>query len=117
MHSDSSSHHEARRLPARVQVSELVSSRYGSSWDLGGKGCGSHSSGDLSESRGGATQRPLSWDERREGIDVIRTVSGETVKLYSSAMQSPPQPGWVVLITGGSGETGYTWTLYGIPPR
>lgn len=98
MHLPSSSHNEVRRLPARIQVAELVSSRY-------------------VETAGSLPERPMSWDERKEGTDLIRTTSGETVRLYSSAMQSPPKPGWVVLITGGSGDTGYTWTLYGIPPR
>lgn len=103
MHTDAGSHNEARRLPARVQVAELVSSRY--------------SGNDTGKGADRSQQRPPSWDDRREGVDVVRTLSGETVRLYSSAMQSPPQPGWVVLITGGCGETGYTWTLYGIPPQ
>jgi hypothetical protein len=103
MHTDSGSHTEARRVPARFQVCELISSRYGAPVSGRGFSCN--------------PQRPLSWDERKEGVDVVRTLSGEEVKLYSSPMQSPPQPGWVVLITGGSGDTGYTWTLYGIPPQ
>jgi hypothetical protein len=60
--------------------------------------------------------RPLSWDERRDGIDVIETMSGETVKLKSSGMQSVPKPGWTLMLTSSEDDT-YAWTLYGIPPR
>ena len=83
-------------LHAKVSVAEVVSSRY-----VGARG------GD----------RPLLWDERRAGKDVVRIEGGETLTLQSSAMQSTPKPGWILVLTGGSQGGGYTWTLYGIPPR
>ena len=83
-------------LHAKVRVGEVVSSRYGPK-NLG--------------------ERPLLWDERREGVDVVTIEGGETITLKSSAMQSPPKPGWILVLTGGSHVTGYTWTLYGITPR
>ena len=60
-------------------------------------------------------RRPLQWDERKEGIDVIRTTSGEELKLLSDGQQSPPEPGWTLMLTGGSAAAGYHWTLYGLP--
>lgn len=85
----------ANRLSSadRIQVAELVSSRYGDT----------------------TRDRPESWDSRIEGIDTIRSVSGDVVKLKSSAMQSPPKLGWVLYITGGDAASGFTWTLYGMP--
>lgn len=76
----------------RLSVSELLCSRY-----AGG-------------------ERPLSWDDRKEGVDVVRAVTGEEVRLKSTSMQSPPKPGWVILLTGGDDVAGYSWTLYGITP-
>lgn len=81
--------------PARIEVTEVVSSRYDSD-------CG------------GTKARPLAWDDRMEGVDVVRVRGGYTVKLRSSAMQSPPKPGWVLMLTGGSEAEGYDWTLYGL---
>lgn len=93
MNASSSSHSaKALHMTAKVCVSEVVSSRYGS--------------------KGG--ERPQSWDERREGVDVIRALGGETIKLQSSPMQSTPKPGWIIVLTGGSEHEGYTWTLYGL---
>ena len=83
--------------PVRLEITHLVSSRY----DSGG---GSQSKG----------ARPADWDTRKEGVDVVLVSSGATVKLKSSAMQSPPKPGWVIMLNGGSETEGYTWTLYGI---
>jgi hypothetical protein len=76
----------------RLRVSEMLCSRY-----AGG-------------------ERPLSWDDRKEGIDVVRAITGEEVRLKSTSMQSPPKPGWVILLTGGNASEGYSWTLYGITP-
>ena len=86
----------ALHVHAKVCVVEVVSSRYGTS-------------------DGGA--RPLLWDERHEGFDIVRIEGGETLTLKSSAMQSTPKPGWILVLTGGSQSEGYTWTLYGITPR
>jgi hypothetical protein len=82
--------------PARVQVLELISSRYGAPDNEMGV-------------------RPADWDNRRDGIDQVKLASGEVISLHSSAMQSPPRPGWVLILTGGGQSEGYTWTLYGIP--
>jgi|GEM_PF-1434729 len=85
-------------LPVRIRVSELVSSRYG---------------------RGGdpADARPVSWDNRLAGVDVVKTETGLTLKLFSDGQQSPPQVGWVLLLGSGDSEQGYGWTLYGIPAQ
>jgi hypothetical protein len=88
--------HSTLHRNAKVCILEVVSSRYGAA-------------------RGG--ERPLLWDERQEGNDVVRIEGGETITLKSSAMQSTPKPGWIVVLTGGSQHEGYTWTLYGITPR
>lgn len=77
--------------PFRVEVESIISSRYT------------------------GHEKPLSWDERREGIDVIKTSDQKTLRLLSDGGQSPPQPGWVILITGGDESIGYTWTLYAMP--
>ena len=83
----------------KVTVVDVISTRYRSE----------------TESKGG--DRPISWDERVEGIDTIRAAGGEVLRLKSSAMQSPPKPGWVLVVTGGCDVEGYTWTLYGITPQ
>lgn len=77
-------------LPRKVEVLELVSSRYQSG------------------------KRPLSWDERAEGADVIKTKEGEVLKLVSEGGQSPPQQGWVLMLRDGDAARGYSWTLYGL---
>jgi len=91
------------KIPARIQVQELVSSRYE------GLSFGDPDSPD------DGLPRPLSWDARIEGVDVVRTSDGATLKLQSSAMQTPPQPGWVLVLTDGSVADGFAWTLYGMP--
>jgi len=79
----------------RVHVGRLVSCRYGAvdSADAG---------------------RHDSWDDRLGGIDTITTDVGETLRLCSSPMQSPPKPGWILMLTGGDAKDGFTWTLYGM---
>ncbi len=59
--------------------------------------------------------RPASWDSRAGGVDVVKTVDGDTLRLCSEAGQNTPQPGWVILLTAGDAESGYAWTLYGMP--
>ncbi len=80
-------------LPARVTVSRVLSSRY---------------SDNL---------RPESWDDRREGSDEVVTSDQQQLKLWSDGGQSPPKPGWIILLTDGSATSGFKWTLYSIPPR
>ena len=98
-HNDSRSGVREVRLHARAEVSEVLASRYDG----------------LVEDSTAHGYRPAAWDERLEGVDTVRTSSGEVLRLYSTGGQSVPKPGWVVVITGGSFQTGYTWTLYGIP--
>lgn len=81
---------------AKVCVIGVVSSRYG---------------------RFSGGKRPLRWDDRVEGREVVKVDDGHEVTLISSAMQSTPKPGWILVLTGGSEREGYTWTLYGIAPR
>ena len=82
------------KLPAKVCVAELVSSRYP------------------------AHIRPASWAGRRAGIDQIRSVEGNfSIKLASDGGQAPPQPGCTLMLTGGDPQSGYRWTLYGLPRR
>jgi len=86
------------KLPRRVVVKELISGRYSP----------------------GA--RPLSWDERREQVEIVRTTSGEQIKLFSNGGQSTPGAGWELLLTKlrphqgeeAVGEEAIEWTLYGL---
>ena len=80
-------------LPHRVEVKRLLSSRYAAM---------------------GRVVRPESWDERHEGGDIIEIADGTRLLLKSSAMQSPPKPGWILMLTAGDARGGYVWTLYGI---
>lgn len=100
------------KLPARVQVAEVVCSRYGESVD----------------------GRPACWAARKGGVDVIKTTSGETVRLLSEGQQSTPEPGWILMlrdyvsdigvsdigvsdacVSDACASEGYRWTLFGIP--
>ncbi len=74
----------------------------------------------LKQARYADKRRPLSWDQRRDGIDVITSQAGEDIRLWSDAGQSPPQAGWVILLTSegeraDKAHDGYRWTLYGLP--
>lgn len=82
-----------RAVPCRIDVADVLSSRYERS----------------------ANERPLYWDERVDGVDVVVTVEGQTLKLRSDGQQSPPKHGWGLIVTGGDAETGYLWTLYSLP--
>lgn len=70
----------------------------------------------LISSRYRDNKRPLRWEERKEGIDVILTTENEEIRLYSTAQQSPPRPGWIIILRGKK-EDAFTWTLYGIKPH
>lgn len=85
-------------VPCRVDVAETLESRYSP------QGYGSVSA-----------DRPLQWEERLEGIDLIRTTDGRTIRLRSDGQQSPPKSGWGLIISGGDALGGYTWTLYSLP--
>ena len=81
--------------PVRIEVTELLSSRY-------------------DERKTTTNLRPLEWERRLAGVDVVRVSGGQSVTLRSSAMQSPPKPGWILMLTGGNETEGFDWTLYGL---
>jgi hypothetical protein len=66
------------------------------------------------ESRYPRHARPSSWDERRDGKDIVLTPDGKTITLWSDGQQSPPQPGWEIVLREYEPGVGYTWTLYGM---
>ena len=84
------------KFPFRTTVSSVLQSRYGSDLPQG-------------------SSRPSSWDDRKDGVDVVVTDSGETLRLYSDGQQSVPQKGWVILVTSGNNTSGFHWTLFGMP--
>ncbi|MCB0324617.1 MAG: hypothetical protein KDD69_13640 [Bdellovibrionales bacterium] len=77
------------KLPRRIVVTEVLESRYGPGL------------------------RPTSWDDRRAGVDRVRTRKGEELSLFSQGGQSSPAPGWELLLTKQA-DSGVEWTLYGI---
>ena len=79
------------KLPQKVKVGEIVSSRYSDN------------------------VRPFSWDQRKDGVDVVRTEDGQVLKLWCDGGQSPPKRGWTLMLRGGDIDQGYQWTLYGMP--
>ena len=81
------------RLPSRIKVVGNVASRYPDH------------------------ERPSSWDERVAGSDVVLDSESRRIHLLSDGGQSPPKPGWEILVTGGSVQSGYSWTLYSIPHK
>jgi len=79
-------------LPTRIKVKSVAASRY----------------------RKQEGYRPASWEQRKSGIDSVKTTSGEVINLFSDGQQSTPESGWEILLTGGNDKDGYSWTLYGI---
>lgn len=86
-------------LPKRVLVTDVLSARYQPG------------------------TKPLSWDKRFDGIDIVKTADSEVYALASSGAQSTPAKGWTLLITEQAGEAEFQklgklpthkWTLYGI---
>jgi hypothetical protein len=92
--------------PARVKVVEVISGRYSTETEKE----------VVKESQWfvASLNRPLNWDDRQPGTDLVKLDDGSLIKLNSSGMQSVPQPGWVLLLTSGDEASGYAWTLYGI---
>ncbi len=80
-------------VPFQVEIDSVVSSRYP------------------------GHERPLNWDERVDGVDVVKTKDQKTLRLLSDGGQSPPQPGWKILVSSGDEAKGYKWTLYGMPAK
>ncbi len=80
-------------LPRKVSIGEILSSRYPDH------------------------KRPQTWDDRTSGRDVVLTLEGERIELQSDGGQSPPKPGWVLMLTEKTDDASPTfrWTLYGLP--
>ena len=74
----------------------------------------------LRSSRYTSGSRPLGWEGRIEGIDTITTSEDEELTLFSDGQQSPPQPGWTILLMEKvseeslSSKDAYRWTLCGM---
>ncbi len=83
--------HSLEKLPVCIEVESVLSSRYP------------------------GNERPLSWDDRCDGIDTIRTKDQKTLRLLSDGGQSPPRAGWSIVISEGDASKGYKWTLYSMP--
>ena len=82
-----------QKLPVCVTVGEIVKSRYDG-------------------------KRPMSWDDRRPGIDSVRTTEGSELSLWSDGQQSPPETGWKIVLMANEEREGkrcYRWTLFGLP--
>lgn len=81
-------------FPSKVEVAELVRGRY-PEFPSGGV-------------------RPVKWNARKAGQDIVKLTDGREIILASDGQQSPPAPGWVLMLTGGNSQSGFLWTLYGI---
>ncbi len=66
---------------------------------------------EIITSRYKGLRRPFNWSERVEGFDVVKTVDGRQIKLFSNAQQSVPAKGWKLAIQKQGDH--YIWTLYG----
>jgi hypothetical protein len=100
-------------LPCRVRVKRVIEGRYREE-QVAQRGVIPHRTELM---LGLAESRPLDWGARTQGIDLIETEDGRTVKLFSDGGQSVPKPGWVLLLRDGDAERGYAWTLFGIPAQ
>lgn len=56
----------------------------------------------------------MNWDDRIEGVDVVESDTGETVRLWSEGSQSPPQSGWTIVLRETSTPDKLRWTLFSI---
>ena len=85
---------EAKDLPRRVTVKEVISGRYP------------------------AGERPYSWDQRYAAAETVVTVDDEELVLISNGGQSTPSSGWELLLTEEvmteDGQKGIAWTLFGL---
>jgi hypothetical protein len=101
------------KLPRKVIVKAVISSRYGTCSDAG----------VVTVPKVPLGEKPLNWDNRISGKDEVVVclestcnncgTNTETITLNSLGDQSTPAPGWVLMLTEGSAETGYSWTRYG----
>lgn len=82
------------QLPKKIKISKLLKGRYGTE------------------------ARPLSWDERFAGVDVVLDSDGLEFRLDSTGGQGAPINGWEIVLTGeGTSPGTFKWTLYGISPE
>lgn len=91
--SSSKNNMSTNKLPRRIKVSKVTQSRYQPG------------------------NRPVSWDNRKEGIEKVLSDCGEELTLYSNGGQSSPAAGWELLLTEEKpheGISALTWTLYGL---
>ena len=82
-----------KALPKRVLVSQVLAGRYAPG------------------------SRPVSWNDRKEGIESIITSEGDTIQLFSNGGQSTPSKNWELLLTKAdrsSPDPTFSWTLYGV---
>ena len=101
------------KLPRKVIVKTVSKSRYDACSDAS----------IISVPKVILGEKPIDWDNRIAGQDSVvvytesdccNTEAGtETILLNSLGDQSTPAPGWVLMLTDGNSETGYSWTLYG----
>lgn len=92
-------------LPTKVIVNSVQSNRY---------------SKDENSENNMLGKKPLSWDKRIEGYDLVnasinddKDKTGINIKLLSDGGQCVPAPGWTLMLTSGNQDKGYEWTLYG----
>ena len=109
-------------LPVKVTVARIISHRYEENESGAVTAKPSTGAADPSEYYSSESYlsdnkhlRPSSWDHRTAGADIIETTTGATIPLVSDGMQSPPAVGWVIMLMSGDSESGYRWTLYGMP--
>ncbi len=106
------------KLPRRITVGRVLASRYSAAQSGAEQMTNLHVVGGKDRAEAGAVrntpERPFVWDERFDGVDKIETTEGEVIELWSEGMQSPPKPGWVILLREKA-ELGLTWTLYSLP--
>lgn len=97
--------------PFRIEVSRIVQARYGTRY------LSIPSSTSVQPGFDAALTKPLAWEERVSGQDIVEGSDGNTYVLSSDGSQSVPQPGWVLMAVDGDPKTGFSWTLYGILPN
>jgi hypothetical protein len=78
------------KVPSRIRIEKLLNGRYQ------------------------AGTKPVSWDERIQGVDICIDSEGSEIHLQSSGDQSTPAPGWELLLTDVNDKGEFSWTLYGV---
>ncbi len=78
------------KLPVRKRISKVLSGRYAPG------------------------KKPVSWDERIQGVDICIDSDGSELRLFSSGDQSTPDCGWEIMLTDVNDDGHFSWTLYGV---